>query len=79
MLHDPTDSILPTFFREEIGDILLSLYMRLESSGPRTVIGSACLLLGANLLLHPVDLGVELGGSVGSWMSGVLGTELPTE
>jgi hypothetical protein len=78
MLHDPTDSILPTFFCEEIGDILLGLYMRSESSGSKTAIGSACLLLGANLLLHSVDLGVELGGSVGGWMSGALGTELPT-
>jgi hypothetical protein len=78
MLHNPTDSVPPTFFCEEIGDILLGLYMRSESSGSRTVIGSACLLLGPDLLLNPVDLGVKLGGSVGSWMSGELGIGLAT-
>lgn len=77
MLNNPTDIVPPTFFCEEIGDILLSLHMRSELSGSGTASGSACLLLGADLLLDPVDLGVELGGSVGSCMLSGSATGLP--
>ncbi len=44
-----------------------------SESGVRRTSNSACLLLGADLLLDLVDPGVELSGSVGSCMAGELG------
>ena len=60
---------------QEIGDILLGLIRKRSSvraAGRGTnsrgqIMGCICLLLGANLLLDLVDLGVELSGRVGGY------------